>query len=202
MVTFSMRVRFTFVNWSFLLSTHRTLRDRYLRGLIRGRRTGSQREDAVVCLRRQLSLAGRTSDDALVFDASKVFANASPTPSSLSFHLIDSAIHKFLSTNLVRILTIVIMKALILVGGYGTRLRPLTLTQPKPIVEFCNKPMLLHQLEALADVGVDEVILAVSKCADRSDSLESELSKHQKRVRLLTPFSPLPPSALFIPAIF
>lgn len=44
------------------------------------------------------------------------------------------------------------MKALILVGGYGTRLRPLTLTYPKPIVEFCNKPLLLHQIEALAKV--------------------------------------------------
>lgn len=44
------------------------------------------------------------------------------------------------------------MKALILVGGYGTRLRPLTLTKPKPLVEFCNKPMVLHQIEALAHV--------------------------------------------------
>jgi mannose-1-phosphate guanylyltransferase len=46
------------------------------------------------------------------------------------------------------------MKALILVGGYGTRLRPLTLTKPKPLVEFCNKPMVLHQIEALAQVCV------------------------------------------------
>ena len=45
------------------------------------------------------------------------------------------------------------MKALILVGGYGTRLRPLTLSRPKPLVEFANKPMLLHQVEALAEVG-------------------------------------------------
>lgn len=45
------------------------------------------------------------------------------------------------------------MKALILVGGYGTRLRPLTLSIPKPLVEFGNKPMLFHQLEALVDVS-------------------------------------------------
>ena len=44
------------------------------------------------------------------------------------------------------------MKALILVGGYGTRLRPLTLSKPKPLVEFCNKPMVMHQVEALAEV--------------------------------------------------
>lgn len=49
------------------------------------------------------------------------------------------------------------MRALILVGGYGTRLRPLTLSQPKPLVEFANKPILLHQIEALVDAGVKEV---------------------------------------------
>lgn len=54
------------------------------------------------------------------------------------------------------------MKALILVGGYGTRLRPLTLSTPKPLVPFSNKPMVAHQIEALQQVGVDEVILAVN----------------------------------------
>ena len=49
------------------------------------------------------------------------------------------------------------MKALILVGGYGTRLRPLTLSRPKPLVEFANKPMLLHQIEALVAAGVTQV---------------------------------------------
>ena len=46
------------------------------------------------------------------------------------------------------------MKALILVGGYGTRLRPLTLSVPKPLVEFANRPMLFHQIDALGK-GVD-----------------------------------------------
>lgn len=54
------------------------------------------------------------------------------------------------------------MKALILVGGFGTRLRPLTLSKPKPLVEFCNKAMIMHQIEALAAVGVSEVVLAVN----------------------------------------
>ena len=49
------------------------------------------------------------------------------------------------------------MKALILVGGYGTRLRPLTLSKAKPLVEFANKPMLLHQIEALVEAGVNQV---------------------------------------------
>lgn len=81
------------------------------------------------------------------------------------------------------------MKALILVGGYGTRLRPLTLTCPKPIVEFCNKPMLIHQMEALVKVGVTEIILAVSKCADRSDTLETELIKHEEQLGIRIIFS-------------
>jgi mannose-1-phosphate guanylyltransferase len=54
------------------------------------------------------------------------------------------------------------VKALILVGGFGTRLRPLTLTIPKPLVPFMNKPMIVHQIEALQKAGVDEIILAIN----------------------------------------
>lgn len=71
------------------------------------------------------------------------------------------------------------MKALILVGGYGTRLRPLTLSFPKPLVDFCNKPILLHQVEALVKAGVDHVVLAVSYM---SELLEREMRVQEKRL--------------------
>ena len=71
------------------------------------------------------------------------------------------------------------MKALILVGGYGTRLRPLTLTVPKPLVDFANKPILCHQIEALAKAGVQEVILAVNY---KPDDLMSALSVYEEQV--------------------
>ena len=50
------------------------------------------------------------------------------------------------------------MKAVVLVGGEGTRLRPLTETVPKPLLPFMNRPFLDHVLDHLAGHGVDEVI--------------------------------------------
>jgi len=78
------------------------------------------------------------------------------------------------------------MKALILVGGYGTRLRPLTLSRPKPLVEFANKPILLHQIEALVEVGVAHVVLAVSYHADQ---LEQEMQVEAARLGISISFS-------------
>lgn len=52
------------------------------------------------------------------------------------------------------------MKAVVLVGGEGTRLRPLTETVPKPLVPFMNRAFLHHALDLLASHGVDEVILS------------------------------------------
>ncbi len=62
------------------------------------------------------------------------------------------------------------MKALILVGGYGTRLRPLTLTVPKPIVDFANKPMIIHQIEVLIrlDASSAEIPLQLAAIPGRA----------------------------------
>ena len=69
------------------------------------------------------------------------------------------------------------LKGLILVGGFGTRLRPLTFSKPKPLIEFVNKPILLHQIEALKEVGVDEVILAVNYQSEKMQEFVNEMSK-------------------------
>jgi len=53
------------------------------------------------------------------------------------------------------------MKAVILVGGYGKRLRPMTTEKPKPLIEIAKKPILTIQFEWLKNYGVSEVILCV-----------------------------------------
>jgi mannose-1-phosphate guanylyltransferase len=78
------------------------------------------------------------------------------------------------------------MKALILVGGYGTRLRPLTLTTPKPTVEFCNKAMIIYQIEALVKVGVTEVVFAI---AYKPELLSECMKKYEKDIKIKFSYS-------------
>lgn len=52
------------------------------------------------------------------------------------------------------------MQALILVGGEGTRLRPLTSTIPKPVVPLVDRPFMAYMLEWLAGHGVDDVVMS------------------------------------------
>ena len=52
------------------------------------------------------------------------------------------------------------MQAVVLVGGEGTRLRPLTSTLPKPVVPLVDRPFIRYMIDWLARHGVDEVVLA------------------------------------------
>lgn len=49
-----------------------------------------------------------------------------------------------------------------------------TLTLPKPLVEFANRPMILHQIESLAAAGVTDIVLAVNY---RPDIMAKALKK-------------------------
>jgi mannose-1-phosphate guanylyltransferase len=64
------------------------------------------------------------------------------------------------------------MQALVLAGGEGTRLRPLTLTTPKPVMPLAGRPFLTFMLSWLARHGVDDCILS---CGHLSDAVEHVL---------------------------
>jgi MurNAc alpha-1-phosphate uridylyltransferase len=58
-------------------------------------------------------------------------------------------------------------KALVFAAGLGTRMRPITLTLPKPLVRIGGKPMLDHMLDRLDEAGVEEAIVNVHWLADQ-----------------------------------
>src|SRR3954468_21619884 len=59
------------------------------------------------------------------------------------------------------------MQALILAGGEGTRLRPLTSTVPKPVVPLVDRPFIRFMLDWLRSHGVDDVVMSCGRRADR-----------------------------------
>lgn len=58
------------------------------------------------------------------------------------------------------------MKALLIAGGFGTRLRPLTLTRPKHLLPIANRPHLWHVFDLLQRHGIDELVLLTSYLAE------------------------------------
>ena len=58
------------------------------------------------------------------------------------------------------------MKAVVMAGGEGSRLRPLTCNRPKPMVPVCNKPVMEHIVELLKRHGVDQIIVTLHYLAN------------------------------------
>src|SRR2546425_4325642 len=58
------------------------------------------------------------------------------------------------------------LEAVLLVGGQGTRLRPLTISTPKPLLPTAGVPFLAHQLAKASAAGVTRVVLATSYRAE------------------------------------
>ena len=74
------------------------------------------------------------------------------------------------------------MKAVLLVGGRGTRLRPLTFAVPKPLIAIGDKPMLQYTIERLRDSGVDELMLATGYLADLIETFCGDGSRFGVRI--------------------
>jgi mannose-1-phosphate guanylyltransferase len=73
------------------------------------------------------------------------------------------------------------VQALVLAGGEGTRLRPLTLTTPKPVMPLAGRPFLSFMLDWVHSHGADEVILS---CGFMSDAVKSVLGDIYEGMRL------------------
>ena len=58
------------------------------------------------------------------------------------------------------------MKAVVMAGGEGTRLRPLTSNRPKPLVPILNKPCMQHTIELLKRAGVTDIVVTLYYLAD------------------------------------
>jgi mannose-1-phosphate guanylyltransferase len=63
------------------------------------------------------------------------------------------------------------LKALLLAGGFGTRLRPLTYTRPKHLLPVANRAHIVHVFDLLQRHGIDDVVLLTSYLAETFDAL-------------------------------
>lgn len=72
------------------------------------------------------------------------------------------------------------MKAVILLAGLGTRLRPHTYSKPKPLVQVAGKPVLAHILDSLADLNIEETIFIVGYLGDQ---IQTYVTEHYPKMR-------------------
>lgn len=82
------------------------------------------------------------------------------------------------------------MKAIILAGGLGTRLRPLTLTTPKPLVLIKDKPLLGHHLDSLRNYGIKEILINTHHLPEKMEEFISTYSAENTDVNIKTVFEP------------
>ncbi len=83
------------------------------------------------------------------------------------------------------------MQAVIIAGGEGTRLRPLTSTTPKPMLPIANKPMIGHVVELLAAHGVTDIIVTVAYLGNAIRNYLGDGAEFGVSVRYLQEETPL-----------
>ena len=83
------------------------------------------------------------------------------------------------------------MKAVIMAGGEGTRLRPLTSTQPKPMMPIANRPMMEHIVQLLKRHGFDDIVVTVAFQANAIRTYFGDGSEFGVRMVYATEENPL-----------
>jgi len=66
------------------------------------------------------------------------------------------------------------MLAVILAGGFGTRLRPLTINLPKPMVPVANQPMMEHVVRLLERHGFDDILTMLHYSPESSSVISNQ----------------------------
>jgi len=75
------------------------------------------------------------------------------------------------------------MRAMVLAAGRGERMRPLTDTVPKPLLEVRGKPLIVHHLEKLSRLGVKDVVINLAWLGDRIRAALEDGAKWNLRIR-------------------
>ncbi|MPZ72965.1 MAG: NTP transferase domain-containing protein [Nitriliruptorales bacterium] len=83
------------------------------------------------------------------------------------------------------------VQAVILAGGKGTRLRPVTVELPKPLIPVANRPLISHQLRHLARSGVKDVALALGYNAEQFEPILDEAAELGLDLHVFTEPKPL-----------
>src|SRR5437762_3918551 len=121
------------------------------------------------------------------------FVSSTTTSSGTrKIRVIVSALGRFMCASTHMISSVVAMKAILLAGGKGTRLRPLTIHTPKPIVPIFARPFLHYQLDLLKHVPeIDEVILSLNYQPRRIEEMFGDGSDSRLGIRYVVEPAPL-----------
>jgi len=94
------------------------------------------------------------------------YSDSQKLPLTLSYRRVK-AIYTYIANNIEERSTLVIRQAVVLAGGSGSRLRPLSDEIPKALIKLCEKPLLQWVIEWLRYNGVQHVVIGVAHLKDK-----------------------------------
>jgi mannose-1-phosphate guanylyltransferase/phosphomannomutase len=83
------------------------------------------------------------------------------------------------------------MKAVLMAGGFGTRIQPLTINLPKPMIPLANRPIMLHIIELLQKHGINDLVLLLYHQPEIIKNFFGDGSEFGVRITYVTPLEDL-----------